>query len=470
MSAGRFSVALLLVLAGFAVQAPVVARSPHQVSALELKPQMRGVPLQPHALYLLDKGDGAGRFQSVREIRARSEEFSAMQDNSFGYSTGVLWVRFRIKNPQSERLRLFLEYDFPPFDDIQVYRFRSGSEESGLLEPVARGGDRHRFSQREVDFRNVVFPFEQEAGSQYEYLLRLQTSSSLVFALNVYTGEELGSYIGNEQIVLGLYYGIMLAMVVTNLFFLVSTRDRTYLFYLLYILAYVLFQATLNGLTFQYLWPESVEWANNSLPFFIFLACMGILVFCRSFLNARQHTPGTDRLYWIVIVFNAAGLFSALFLFDYRINLIAAVLLTLTTLALVLANGIHTFVLGVRQSRFFLAAWALFLLGGGLNVLKSAGLLPDTWITTYGIQIGSALEVMVLSLGLGDRINQLSNSLQRNVKELRVARSESEIVGIRLRNLVEEADDFIFTLDELWNFTMVNKAFQRNLKYSQEEL
>ncbi|HBS04366.1 MAG TPA: histidine kinase, partial [Leptospiraceae bacterium] len=187
-------------------------------------------------------------------------------------------------------------------------------------------------------------------------------------------------------------------------------------------------------------------------------------------LHSKQHTPTTDRIYWVVLVLNITGMLSALFLFNYRINLVASMVLTIATLGLVLGNGIHIMILGVRQARFFLAAWLFFLLGGALNVLKSAGILPDTFITTYGIQIGSALEAMVLSLGMGDRINQLSASLQKNVKALSVAQNESEKVGIRLQTLVEEADDFIFTLDESWNFTMVNKTFQRILKYGQEEL
>lgn len=437
---------------------------------LILQDEMRRVSIQSVSSYILDT-----KQRSALEIHSSASEFQPLQDNSFGYSSGVLWVQFDVSNPTGKKQKLSLEYDFPPFDFIDVYRMplsagKVQEPERHLGAPLKQGGDRYAFHEREVDYRKPVFTFEHEPNSEYRYLLRLQTSSSLVFSLNAFTGEQLISYIAREQIVIGLYYGIMLAMVVTNLFFLVSTRDKTYLFYIAYIISYVLFQATLNGLTFQYMWPDSVDWANNCLPFFIFLTCIAVLIFCRSFLNSSEHTPGTDRIYWVVVIINAAGLISALFLFDYRINLIASVILTLVTLILVLANGIHTLLLGVRQARFFLAAWILFLMGGGLNVAKSAGLLPDHLLTTYGIQIGSALEVMVLSLGLGDRINQLSASLQKNVKELKAARSESEKVGLRLRSLVQEAEDFIFTLDEAWNFTMVNKAFQRVLKYGEDEL
>lgn len=431
---------------------------------LVLSEKMSRTAIQPHATYSTGEG------QPLQKWNERNN-FQRLDDNSLGYAEQAHWVHFRVSNPDSESRILYLEYDFSPFDDIKIYRIRKGEDAAQALNiPVAVGGDRYPFYDREIAYRNVIFSLDHEPGSEYDYLIRLETTSSMLVSMYAYSYDEISSRIGGEQIILGLYYGIMLAMVVTSLFLLFSTRDRTYIFYILYILAYVLFQATLNGLTYQYLWPEAITWGNNSLPFFIFLACASILLFCRSFLNSKQNTPRTDGLYWIVLVFSITGMLSALFLFNYRINLIASVVLTLVTLILILANGIHTLMLGVRQARFFLAAWGFFLLGGALNILKSVGVLPDNILTSYGIQVGSALEVMVLSLGMGDRINQLSASLQKNVKALSQARNESEKVSIRLQTLVEEADDFIFTLDEAWNFTMVNKSFQRVLKFNQEEL
>ena len=432
--------------------------------SLSLTDSLERTSIQPFASF--SKG---GR--NALEIWNSRDSFQPLEDNSFGYSDEVYWVRFSVSNSSAKSLKLFLEYDFSPFDDIQIFRVGSGEDPArALKEPVATGGDRFPFSHREISYRNVIFSFDQAANTDYQYLLRLETSSSMIIPIYAMGGPAMTSRIGTEQIILGLYYGIMLAMVVTNLFLLFSTRDRTYLFYVLFILSYVLFQATLNGLSFQYLWPNAVTWGNNSLPFFIFLTCGLILIFCRAYLRTKNYTPRTDRIYWIVLVLNITGMLSALFLFNYRINLIASMVLTLSTLVLVLTNGIHIMVLGARQARFFLAAWLFFLMGGALNVLKSAGILPDSMLTTYGIQIGSALEAMILSLGMGDRINQLSASLQRNVKALSVAQNESEKVSIRLQTLVEEADDFIFTLDESWNFTMVNKTFRRILKYDQDEL
>ena len=248
--------------------------------SLQLEDSLHRTSLQPYATYA--KGEG-----SPLEFWNSADSFQPLKSNSFGYSDEVFWLRFAVENPSSSTRTLHLEYDFSPFDDIKIYRVAQGQDpENALAEPVAIGGDRYPFSQREIDYRNVIFSFEQAASTRYEYLMRLETSSSMIIPVYAFSDSEVSSHIATEQIILGLYYGIMLAMVVTNLFLLFSTRDRTYFLYILFVLAYVLFQATLNGLSFQYLWPDSVTWGNNSLPFFIFLTCGLILLFCRAYLHS----------------------------------------------------------------------------------------------------------------------------------------------------------------------------------------
>ena len=45
------------------------------------------------------------------------------------------------------------------------------------------------------------------------------------------------------------------------------------------------------------------------------------------------------------------------------------------------------------------------MLGAILLSLRTAGILPTNFITEYSIQIGSALEVVLLTIALGDRMN-----------------------------------------------------------------
>jgi diguanylate cyclase (GGDEF)-like protein len=52
-------------------------------------------------------------------------------------------------------------------------------------------------------------------------------------------------------------------------------------------------------------------------------------------------------------------------------------------------------------------AWGVLLLGGMLMALRNFGLLPTHFLTLHGMQIGSALEMLLLSFALADRFNQI---------------------------------------------------------------
>lgn len=96
-------------------------------------------------------------------------------------------------------------------------------------------------------------------------------------------------------------------------------------------------------------------------------------------------------------------------------------------------------------------------MGITVYALKTFGILPETFITEWSQQIGSALEASLLSLALADRINMIN-------RERRDAQNERMKAQEKYRLLFEGADDMIFTLDENWNFTSVNNAVNRHLR------
>ena len=56
---------------------------------------------------------------------------------------------------------------------------------------------------------------------------------------------------------------------------------------------------------------------------------------------------------------------------------------------------------GYKPAQLFLLAWAAFLPGVAMFSVIAFGLLPKTFVTEYGVQIGSALEMLLLSIALG---------------------------------------------------------------------
>ena len=72
---------------------------------------------------------------------------------------------------------------------------------------------------------------------------------------------------------------------------------------------------------------------------------------------------------------------------------------------------------GYQPARFFLMAWGAMLLGAVTLILRNFQVLPVSPITTYGLQIGIALGVLLLSFSLASRIRTMKEEKKRVERE-----------------------------------------------------
>jgi signal transduction histidine kinase len=92
---------------------------------------------------------------------------------------------------------------------------------------------------------------------------------------------------------------------------------------------------------------------------------------------------------------------------------------------------ISAFVVGVQRARqgstaarYFVAAWVAPACGATLYVLKHTTFVPHTAFTEHAFQVGSALEMLLFSLALADRVRTLDRAIRE--KELRLALADVE--------------------------------------------
>ena len=111
------------------------------------------------------------------------------------------------------------------------------------------------FHARAIKQRSFVFELPLPHGSENELYIRVHTQSSMQVLTVLWSPEAFLDKNHDEQYVLGIYYGIMLAMLAYNLLLYLSIHDTIYLYYVSYISAFGLLQMTLNGLAYEYLWP-----------------------------------------------------------------------------------------------------------------------------------------------------------------------------------------------------------------------
>jgi diguanylate cyclase (GGDEF)-like protein len=205
---------------------------------------------------------------------------------------------------------------------------------------------------------------------------------------------------------------MLLALGAYNALLWLALRDRAFALYVGFVFGMGLGVAALYGLAGQYLWPDAVAWGNRALCVGFTLTGIVGPLFTRDFLDTARSAPGWHRALGALIALNLAVLGVALF-GPIRLGMQLTSVATLVSCLATLGGGLACAWRGVPGARLFVAAWAVLLLGGGAMALRNFGLLPTHFVTLYGMQIGSALEMLLLSFALAARFNQLERDKEQ---------------------------------------------------------
>ena len=369
---------------------------------------------------------------------------------SFGFCSSVFWARIKFKAHRAAAAHWNLLFDYPHIDHITLYRVRDGA----VIE-MRHAGDRIAFNAREVKYRNFVFPRIWISGGDETIYLRVETESTVTFPVLLFSETGLANMMSVELFLLGIYYGIIAIIIIHSLFIFISTRDASYGYYVIWIAAFGMYQLTLNGFSYQYLWPDSVSWANTCLPLFIFVAAGAGTQFSRVFLHAAEGSRLVNRALIAVTAACVIGALLSLFLpyaIAIRIGTIGSIIVTVTLFGV----GIYAWLKGFRPARFYVAAFSLILVGIALYAFKTIGLLPENALTNWAQQVGSIFQVSLLALALADRINIINDEKNAAMEERMKAQE-------KFRLLFDGSQNIIFTLDQEWRFTSVNQAIEEHL-------
>lgn len=323
-------------------------------------------------------------------------------DLNLGYSSSVYWLRLTLVESTSSRPWL-LEVGFPSLDSIHFY----GPLQGGLQE--FQTGDLQPFVQRPLVHRNFVFPLAlptEKEGQQAPttIYLRVQSHGSLTLPLMLWQHPAFAEHTQLTYTLLSLYYGILIALGLYNLLLYFALRDRLYLAYVACVISMAVGQLSHNGLGNQFLWPDLPWWGDVAFNSgFAATGCFGA-IFTRLFLRTAQASPRLDQVLQVLTLCFAVAALGPLFI-PYRWAAMLTSLSGVTFSVFAVITGIACWLRGSAGARWFILAWTLLLVGVAMLALRNFGWLPTNALTSYGMQIGSSLEMIFLSFALADRIS-----------------------------------------------------------------
>lgn len=362
--------------------------------------------------------DPAGSW-TIEEVRARSATFRPVAVSrggglNFGYVRGAIWLRLPIRSSRTMPFHGQLELDYASLDRVSLFDGSGG---------VRSSGDRIPFGERATPHRNPVFSVVLAPGAEETWYLRIASEGSITVNPRLWTDAAFSRHSEQGYAMHALYFGMLVALAAYNLLLGLALRERVFLYYVLFVAGIGVGIASIYGLAGQYLWPDWVEWSNRALV--SGFATAGIVgpLFTRDFLGTRAATPGWDRAllagaaaHVLVLVF---GLLAPM-----RAGMQLMSVSTLLNCLLMLGCGLACLWRGVPGARLFVLAWAFLLVGGILMALRNFGLLPTHFVTLHAMQLGSALEMLLLSFALADRFNHIRREHARAQADALAAQTE----------------------------------------------
>lgn len=342
---------------------------------------------------------------TIADVKAAETGFTAAshEATNIGFTKSTWWARFRVRNDSADSLKVILRQSYPLIDFIDFYQPAT----DGSWQHLATG-DRLPFSKREIAHREFLFPLLVPAHSERSYYLRYQSQGPIDISLSLFSSDRFVAKLSREQLAYGIYYGAVIMLLVWSSLVYVAVRDRAFLAYFAYVACFGLYMATHNGLAFQFLWPGSPRWGNTGLIVLLSASLLVALQFSRMILHARDYAPRLDKvaqgLQWVAFTALVAAP-----LLPYATLIVPVTLLILLSVIFMLIMGSVSALAGSIPARYFLIAWGAFLAGSIVYLWKIFGVLPNTFMTQNSWQIGSLLEMILLSLTLSSRMNELQH-------------------------------------------------------------
>ena len=422
---GALAFAALTLLTPPATSAPAVVPPDGEVAGL--------VP----ELEVLEDPAGSLRFE---DVSAEPSRFAPRASGlNIGYTPLTFWIRFGAENRGTEKRALLVELR-RTIDHLDLYEIRNGN-----VRHVSTGS-RSPFGSREVIDADFVFRTPLEAGQRVVYYARLQSSDTLDLSPQLWTEPAFRAHVRTGALADGLYFGLMLALILYNAFVFIATRAPAYGPYLVFQISYAALLAIFERYAFQYLWPNSPDWSARSELVFGSAAVAAGVWFARSFLEVPRHFPRLDRLL-VGLMATGAVLLPLGALTSHTWVQQATLYVAMVSLMATIGTGVIGWVRAVPNARFLAIAFVFMGVFTVLDTLTAAGVLDRPELQTLYLRIGSGAEALLLAFALANRINVAQRDKERaNAALAESRRAYSETLEQRV---AERTEELSVALDEL---------------------
>ncbi|WP_438479388.1 sensor histidine kinase [Oleiharenicola lentus] len=396
---------------------------------LLLKPatpgQSRAAQAAIQSVHWLKDRDARATFEEVRGFPSDRWQLPTGKNAVWSYQGGAIWLRITFQNPGDRPIAGIIAAGDNFIDQVGCWTSVSGGDVA-LAEKhqwhYERTGISLRGSERTRMGRELAFLINVPAGGSAEAYLCFENQSVLVVRPEWWADEEAFHGLqGRRLLSEGVYFGGLLALLGYNLVLWARLRFNDIRWYILYLGGVLTFMALARAQPSALGWAWPLSWVQTLVAGSAAVSGVFLIQFARTFLDLKTLVPGGDRwARWLVCVLAALVVGAGTIpwtSYDGWMSVIAVGIVIAH--ALLLGLAIQAWRAGAAQARFFVLSFGCLFVGMlpivafwfGVNYLQDAGM--------KGLMLGSALEMLLLSLAVANRFAQTQQRLAEETEQRR---------------------------------------------------
>ncbi|MGB0523173.1 MAG: 7TM diverse intracellular signaling domain-containing protein [Flammeovirgaceae bacterium] len=354
---------------------------------------------------ILEDSTATLTFKEVRtsEFNAKFKKSDSDHPNA-GFNTHSYWYRFKVFNVADPRFKWLLHIGFPGLDTIEVYQIHKTGEIHKTIT-----GDLFPFDDRPIKYKDFLIPLDLRRGETLEVYVRVAGISTKTWNAHIIEHSHFLEKHINITILNILLSGVIFGLFIYNLLLYLGTKQRGYLYYILYLFAFWCTYSFMLGYGFQFVFKNHPQLANAITNFAAIITLTLGSLFSRLFLKIPKIAPQLDQT--IRILEFVAVLGSCIQLYSYThppaylwgFNILRSLIYIYCPLFILM--GVLALLKKVNTAKFYLLAWIFTIIGVIITILKAEGFLPNVWFTEYAVSIGVIIQASLFSFGLANQIN-----------------------------------------------------------------
>jgi signal transduction histidine kinase len=386
-------------------------------------------------------------------------QFTPSKGNlTFGYLKSSLWLKV-VTHTSSPRTHWCIEIPAPFLEYVDFYQ-----QQNNKRWHHSQAGYYRAHSVKEISHTGFVLPLYFNKDSVSTVYIRIAGQSPKTFPLLVIEKEKFNADVRFADLGYGVFFGILIVMFFYNLFIYLTLKQINYLLYISTIVCTFLIFAGASGYGGKFLWPE-----NPNMNFYAGRMTLPLLTIVLSIFTIRflEVVDYSRFMYNVLLSLIPLAIIAGILMATETLSSAGNNLISVSTIAF-MTTGIVCSVNGNKAANYFIAAWAIYLIGGLLLTLRNSGVLDFNFWTTHFVEIGAILETVIIAFALGDRYRrykQEKEAAQWHALKLQLGANE------RLeRKVKERTEQLSLAYQELHDTLETNKEQTKVIENKNAEL